>query len=185
MEKRVVLFLVLSLTIIFGYDLLLKQFGFSPLQDSPILDQPETLPPDKLMEGDSPSISGPPDQGGNVEESLSMASEPPSNLEQSDTVETPLYTVKMTNKGGQITSWTLKNYQTQGEDPAPVDLVYSEAQFPGPLSLRVSNDTVTEEIQGGVYSVKKIFRNWIATNPLVVSPTATNLPMTGFGLKKN
>ena len=44
MEKRVVLFLVLSLTIIFGYDLLLKQFGFSPLSESPILDQPEPTP---------------------------------------------------------------------------------------------------------------------------------------------
>ncbi len=39
MEKRVVLFLVLSLGIIFGYDLLLKELGYSPFSTSPIIDQ--------------------------------------------------------------------------------------------------------------------------------------------------
>jgi YidC/Oxa1 family membrane protein insertase len=42
MEKRVVLFLVLSLGIIFGYDLLLKQLGYSPFSTGPVLDQPIT-----------------------------------------------------------------------------------------------------------------------------------------------
>ena len=39
MEKRVVLFLVLSLGIIFGYDLLLKELGYSPFSNSPIIDE--------------------------------------------------------------------------------------------------------------------------------------------------
>ena len=49
MEKRVVLFLVLSLGIIFGYDLLLKELGYSPFSNSPIIDE-EIRQPDSLGE---------------------------------------------------------------------------------------------------------------------------------------
>ena len=165
MEKRVVVFLVLSIAIIFGYDLVLKQFGYSPFQDSPIIDQTETLPPVNSEGIGSPSISSPQDKEVSLEGAPSMPAEPPSNLEQFETIETPLYTVRMTNKGGEIASWTLKNYLTQGEDPGPVDLVYSEAQFPGPLSLRVSNDSVTGEIQDGLYSVQKDFSKLDSSQP--------------------
>ncbi len=39
MEKRVVLFLFLSLGIIIGYNYLLEQLGYSPLSNSPIIDE--------------------------------------------------------------------------------------------------------------------------------------------------
>ena len=39
MEKRVVIFLVLSLAVILGYDLLLKQFGLLP--PTPTVQEPE------------------------------------------------------------------------------------------------------------------------------------------------
>ena len=50
MEKRVVLFLVLSLGIIFGYDLLLKELGYSPFSNSPIIDE-------EISQVDSPTES--------------------------------------------------------------------------------------------------------------------------------
>ena len=157
MEKRVVLFLVFSLTIIFGYDFLLKQFGFSPLTESPILDQPDRTPSIE-PEGASPSsISSPKDSGEGLEQGEPTPSESPSSIEQFEVIETPLYQVTLTNKGAQIKSWTLKNYLTQSEDPAPVDLVYSEGQFPGPLSLRVSNEDLSRKLQEGMYSVEKDF----------------------------
>ena len=166
MEKRVVLFLVLSLTIIFGYDLLLKQFGFSPLSESPILDQPEPsslnefkeAPPSFTPEGEKP--------GNDPQPAIAGVTEPQANHEQLETIDTPLYRVKVTNRGAQITSWTLKNYLTQSEDPAPVELVYSEGQFPGPLSLKISNHDLTRQLQEGIYSVHKDFQKLDDGHPL-------------------
>ncbi|UCE63374.1 MAG: membrane protein insertase YidC [Nitrospirota bacterium] len=165
MEKRVVLFLVLALTIIFGYDLLLKQFGFTPLSESPILDQSEP-PPSIESDATSPSsISSPEDPGEKIEQETPPISEPQSSIEQLEIIDTPLYQVKVTNKGAQIKSWTLKNYLTQSEDPAPVDLVYSEGQFAGPLSLRVSDEDLTRQLQEGIFSVEKDFSKLDDSHP--------------------
>jgi YidC/Oxa1 family membrane protein insertase len=165
MEKRVVIFLVLSLTIIFGYDLLLKQFGFSPLSESPILDQPESPPSIEAEEASPSSISNREYSGEGIEQETPTPSEPPSSIEQLEIIDTPLYQVKVTNKGAQIRSWTLKNYLTQSEDPAPVDLVYSEGQFPGPLSLRVSNEELTRQLKDGIFSVEKDFTKLDDSHP--------------------
>ena len=168
MEKRVVLFLVLSLAIIFGYDLVLKQLGYSPLTDSPILDQTD----------DSSSLS---DKSGSDGLSISeyigedpllsnegpeSVSEPQTIGEQLETIETPLYQVKVTNRGAQIKSWQLKEYLTQTEDPTPVELVYSEGQFPGPLSLRVHDQELTQILQNGMYTVQRDFSKLDDTQPV-------------------
>ena len=166
MEKRVVLFLVLSLLIIFGYDLLLKQFGYSPLSDSPILDQPESTIESKSKETSPVSVSNEGERGHEVEDEATTPSEPPAIFEQFETIETPLYRVKVSNKGAQIKSWALKKYLTQTEDPAPVELVYSEGQFPGPLSLRVSDQDLTNQLQEGMYSVQKDFEQLDDSHPL-------------------
>ncbi len=165
MEKRVVLFLVLALTIIFGYDLLLKQFGYIPLSESPILDQSDPPPSIESDETSPPSISILEDGGEGMEKGTTTLSPPQSNIEQLEIIDTPLYQVKVTNKGAQIKSWTLKHYLTQSEDPIPVDLVYPEGQFPGPLSLRVSNDELTRQLQEGFYSVKKDFSKLDDSHP--------------------
>ena len=166
MEKRVVLFLVLALTIIFGYDLLLKQFGFIPLSESPILDQLDPPPSIKSEETSPSSIASPEGSGEGIEQGTPTPSEPQSDVEQLEIIDTPLYQVKVTNKGAQIKSWTLKNYLTQSEDPTPVDLVYPEGQFPGPLSLRVANSELTRQLQDGIYSVEKDFSKLDDRHPL-------------------
>ena len=165
MEKRVVLFLVLALTIIFGYDLLLKQFGYIPLSESPILDQSEPPPSIESDKTSPSSISSRDDGGEGIEKETTTFSEPQPSIEQLEIIDTPLYQVKVTNKGAQIKSWTLKHYLTQSEDPTPVDLVYSEGQFPGPLSLRVSNDELTRQLQEGIYSVEKDFSKLDDSHP--------------------
>ena len=165
MEKRVVLFLVFSLIIIFGYDLILKQFGFSPLSESPILDQPETSPSMPSEETTSPSISSPTETAEAFEEGAPIPPESESLSEQLEVIETSLYTVKVTTKGAQIKSWTLKDYLTQSEDPTPVDLVYSEGQFPGPLSLRVPDADLTRQLQEGIFSVERDFSKLDDSHP--------------------
>ncbi|MGB0911321.1 MAG: membrane protein insertase YidC, partial [Nitrospirales bacterium] len=77
--------------------------------------------------------------------------------EQIETIETPLYRAEVSNRGAEIRSWQLKRYLTQSEDPVPIDLVYSEGQFAGPLSLGASDDELTKLFREGVYEVRRDF----------------------------
>jgi YidC/Oxa1 family membrane protein insertase len=150
MEKRVVLFLVLSLGIIFGYDLLLKQLGYSPFSTGPILDQ-EITPGEPQKEPDPSSES-------NSINSPSSSSDEPPIVEEIAVIETPLFRAGISSQGGVITSWKLKKFLTQTEENQPVELVYSNGQFPGPLSVQVNgNEAVNQHLQQGLFRVQKDF----------------------------
>lgn len=155
MEKRVVLFLVLSLGIIFGYDLLLKQLGYSPFSTGPILDQEIT--PKEVPTGHGVGIQSP-----SSPESTSINS-PASSIaplitEETVVVDTPLFRAGISGQGGVITSWELKKFLTQTEDKQPVELVYSQGQFPRPLSVQVNgNDAVNQRLREGLFRIQKDF----------------------------
>jgi YidC/Oxa1 family membrane protein insertase len=155
MEKRVVLFLVLSLGIIFGYDLLLKQLGYSPFSTGPILDQEIT--PKEVPTGHEVGIQSP-----SSPESTSINS-PASSIaplitEETVVVDTPLFRAGISGQGGVITSWELKKFLTQTEDKQPVELVYSQGQFPRPLSVQVNgNDAVNQRLREGLFRIQKDF----------------------------
>jgi len=155
MEKRVVLFLVLSLGIIFGYDLLLKQLGYSPFSTSPILDQEIT--PSEPAKGHEAEIKTPPSP-----EPDSIISSSPSSIqpliEEIVVIETPLLRAGISPQGGVITSWELKKFLTQTADSQPVELVYSKGQFPSPLSVQISgNDSANQRLRQGLFRVQKDF----------------------------
>ena len=167
MEKRVVLFLVISLGIIFGYDLILKQLGYSPLSDSPILDQPDSTISSELTNSQDSPVFKNDDETRRIPVDEEMPSPKPAMVEeQIETIETPLYKVEVTSRGAQIKSWQLKNYLTQSEDPVPVELVYSEGQFSGPLSLRIPDEELTQLLQTGMYEVKRDFSTLDDAHPV-------------------
>lgn len=156
MEKRVVLFLILSLGIIFGYDLLLKQLGYSPFSTGPILDQ-ESIPSEAEKRPEA-GIHPPPSS-----ESHSIGS-PSSNSDESlitkeiTVIETPLVRAGISSQGGVITSWELKKFLSLAEESHPVELVYSNGQFPGPLSVQVNgNEAVNQHLRQGLFRVQKDF----------------------------
>ena len=164
MEKRVVLFLVLSLGIIFGYDLLLKELGYSPFSTSPIIDQKlttnlpkkgsdvETIPSSSLSE--PPLISS------------SIPSAEPLVTEEVVVVETPLFRADISGHGGVITSWELKKYLTQTEENIPVQLVYPNGQFPGPLTVQIKgNEAETQRLRQGNFQVQKDFNELDESHP--------------------
>ena len=166
MEKRVVLFLVISLGIIFGYDLILKELGYSPLSDSPILDQPDSKTSSELPDSQDSPVIQKDDETRRIPIDEGMMSSGSAKVEeqeeQIETIETPLYKVDVTNRGAQIQSWQLKKYLSQSEDvdpedAGPVELVYSEGQFSGPLSLRLPDEEVTQLLQTGMYEVQRDF----------------------------
>ncbi|WP_447963892.1 membrane protein insertase YidC [Nitrospira sp. Ecomares 2.1] len=163
MEKRVVLFLVLSLGIIFGYDLLLKELGYSPFSTSPIIDQElKTSMPAKGSDAEtiSPSSSESPSV------SSSNFSTEPLLTEEVVVVETPLFRAGISGQGGVLNSWELKKYLTQTEENVPVQLVYPNGQFPGPLTVQVKgNEVETQRLRQGNFQVQKDFNQLDEAHP--------------------
>lgn len=122
MDKRVVVFLVLSLAIILGFDLFIRQMGWAPDQNHP---QPPTE--DAAGPGSSAELEPAPapgigkDSGSTSSSLLSKSAQKPGApssditptiLEQTVTVETDLVRVGLSNRGGVIRTWELKRYHT-------------------------------------------------------------------------
>ncbi len=170
MEKRVVLFLILSLAIIFGYDFLLKELGVLPPPDSFVSQIGQQEPLDQEQrEADNREYL----ENGSLQEKIdnqhpnfSSPIEAQAVDEEIEVVETPLIHVEITNKGAEIQSWALKKYLTQNsDDPHPVELVYPEGQFAGPLSLEIADQDITNILQEGIYSVERDFEILDDTHP--------------------
>ncbi len=162
MEKRVVLFLVLSLGIIFGYDLLLKELGYSPFSNSPIIDEEihQADSQDDAGTDRSSSASPEPERDQSPESSAgSGEAADPTAVSHEDiiVVETPLIRVGFSNVGAVVTSWELKKFLTQTEDNTPVQLIYPHGQYPGPLTLRAEGHEELTATLRKPYRVEKDF----------------------------
>ncbi len=162
MEKRVILFLIISLAVIIGYDYLLKELGLLP--------SPQT---ERSQETHKQASSGTPAsatsekvtaQGANsaaptLAKPLSRdrdqeASSP--SEEQMVAVENDLFRAVLTNRGGTLKSWELKRY-TMGPDAGhrPVQLVHENSAFKRPLSLITPDATLSQAINDSLYQVEQ------------------------------
>ena len=172
MEKRVVLFLVLSLAVILGYDFLLKQLGLLPpsstTQEATIQESREGMragesPIEK--NADASTKTGP--GSGAIEHVATTGASVGSPLptEQIVTVETDLVRVALNARGGVISSWELQQYHTAPPDERPVQLVYQGGQFRGPLSITTSNAAVEKALREGLYSIETDFTTLDPSHP--------------------
>ena len=170
MDKRVIIFLVLSLAIILGFDLFMRQMGWlpepPPAQDgsvqAPASSEKESTPAPTIGTGSGSSISTP---------SGTKSSAPPSGmsppaLEQTVTIETGLVRVELSNRGGVIRRWELKRYHTDPPEQKPVQLVYQGGKFKGPLSITVANADLDKTIREGLYNIEKDFTSLDAAHPV-------------------
>ena len=182
MEKRVIVFLLISLAVIVGYDYLLKEFGLSPQSNE---QQSESGPLEKGKEGSprpeaspsspqstrlSPSNQPAPSPsaklGGKMqgEENAHLAASSPD--EQTVEIETNLYRARLSNRGAVIKAWELKRYTTSGPTGSqPIQLVYEGGKFKAPLSLTVPDQGKTDAIQQGLYRVSQDRTHLDASNP--------------------
>ncbi|HXY79667.1 MAG TPA: membrane protein insertase YidC [Candidatus Bathyarchaeia archaeon] len=71
------------------------------------------------------------------------------------TVESPLYHIEVTNRGGVVRSWTLKKYLDDQKPPRPLDLVNHDAaqELGWPFSLALSDAQLQAEANSGLYEV--------------------------------
>ena len=173
MDKRVIVFLVLSLAIILGFDFFMRQMGWlpepPPVQDSsvqtPASSEREPTPAGtvgKDVGSASPNVSNQPGQ----KSGAAAASVALPVSEQTVTVETDLVRVELSNLGGVIRSWELKRYNTAPPEVKPVQLVYQGGKFKGPLSLTVANADVDKMFREGLYNIEKDFTKLDAAHPI-------------------
>lgn len=76
--------------------------------------------------------------------------------EQTIVVESPLYRVELSNRGGVVRSWTLNKYHNSAAHPHPLDLVNESAAEQlnaWPLSIRLQDPKLEAEANQALYTV--------------------------------
>ena len=173
MDKRVIVFLVLSLAIILGFDFFMRQMGWlpepPPAQDSsvqtPASSEREPTPAGTVGKDVGSASTNVPNQPGQKSGAAAASVALPAS-EQTVTVETDLVRVELSNLGGVIRSWELKRYNTAPPEVKPVQLVYQGGKFKGPLSLTVANADVDKMFREGLYNIEKDFTKLDAAHPI-------------------
>lgn len=188
MEKRVIVFLLFSLAVIFGYDFVLKELGLLP--QAPTTSEPVTTvspsPSSAASAPDAePSISPPgkvSSEKGAVEKVPSR--EPIQVAAETVEVETTLYRAKFTSRGAVLTSWALKRYRGNSDDRPAVELVRQGGKFPEPLSLVIDDVEVAKELADGIYRIKRDFTALDQTHPIGHLTFIYENPTSGVRLEK-
>lgn len=171
MEKRVIVFLILSLAIIFGYDYALKEIGWlpqsSPTSESSLSPETEqvTSSHDAAPTSPNPIMAQAPGQG-QISSNPEAQTSQPVPTEEIVSVETDLYRAKISTRGAVLTSWELKRYQQTATDSAPVQLVRQGSKFTGPLSVLTTDAGLTKTLGDGLYTVSRDFSTLDSTHPI-------------------
>lgn len=189
MEKRVVIFLVLSLAVILGYDFLLKQFGLMP-QPAPVSDgavqevsdSSRRSAPDAGTATKQPEAASPSSAESTVADTASMRATAASDA--TVTVETDMMRVGLGSRGGTISSWELKQYKSAGPEQKPVQLVYQGGKFRGPLSITTSNTALEHTLREGLFSIDADFASLDSSHPVGHVTMRFQDPATGITARK-
>jgi YidC/Oxa1 family membrane protein insertase len=163
MEKRVVIFLILSLTILVGYEYFLRQMGLTP-------------PPSQQADRQAPASTAPQTLGTATAPGKNPAAAPIGRPDEHSspvlagvqTVEviTDLYRVTISNRGGVITNWELTRYRLAPDRTSPpVQLLHKEGKFAGPLSLYATDEALTRRVNEALYEVERDFSRLDAAHP--------------------
>ena len=141
MERRIIIFLVLSLLIISGYPFFLEKFA-PPQPPSPQADKqsfPNATPegainrPLSALDNSLPTASVTPTAGGTA-----VASLPPETLK---VIEGELYKVVLSSRGGIIKEWTLKKYTKKNDKGVEENVqLISRNGLVAPLSVTLLED---------------------------------------------
>lgn len=167
MEKRVVIFLIISLTIIVGYDYVLKELGLlpkpSPTQES---GSAEPAPASTNVAGAPLAASAGEAVTGQIQASQSSRPVGPALDEQAVQVDTPLFRASFSNRGAVVKGWELKRYYAGASDEQKlVQLLNPETKFRRPLALTVADQGVTKRLGEALYQVERDFQSLDASHP--------------------
>jgi len=191
MEKRVIVFLVLSLGIIFGYEYLIKELGLLPEPTISEEAEPST------SETSSPSSIGPasPTPGAPATTNIAPQKSSAGEVRPQDprreasapefiVVETELYRATFTTRGAALTSWELKRYRSSSDGKSLVQLVRQRGKFAEPLTVTVDDTSHSKELSEGIYRVEKDFTTLDQGHPTGHITFSYSNPATGVRLEK-
>lgn len=171
MEKRVVVFLILSLAIIIGYDYVLKQAGIiPPPAESDQLPASGSSTPTPESDAPAADQKGPTETARDLTTSSTSASKlPPAEPvsgEGTQEIVTDLFRAVFSNRGAVLTSWELTRYTTTDKDrPQPIQMVYHGGKFRKPLSLQAMDPALSTQMNEGLYEVRRDFSTLDAAHP--------------------
>lgn len=174
MEKRVIVFLVLSLAIIFGYDYALKEMGWlpqpMPTQEASVSSEAGQMSPPTettpISGSSGPSTAQTPGQSQISSPGLEGLASLLTPTEEIVSIETDLYRAKVSTRGVVLTSWELKRYQQTATDSAPVQLVRQGSKFAGPLAIITADAELTKALGTGLYTVSRDFSSLDSSHPI-------------------
>ena len=191
MEKRIILFLVLSMALIVLYPYVMEKMGLIRRMQS-VRPQKESAPPPPNNPVGSVASQAPVDPAKRERSRLpaqaSGALTKVDTREQEVTVETDLIKVVLSNRGGVIKSWELKRYYTQDpKNPQQIQLVSTER--PGvslvpPLELQVADPALQQRIDRGLYQVSTTSLRLSEAQPLGEIDFSYSDPDTGGRVDK-
>jgi YidC/Oxa1 family membrane protein insertase len=150
-QVRAVVFILLALLVLFAW----QHFYKPPV---PAL-QPSTTGTSQVSPG---GAAGQPTTGGLASASIATAAGKPSAIptvqaadEKAVVVESALYRVELSNRGGVARSWRLKKYLTDQKPPRPLDLVNADAakEVGWPFSVVLGDAQLEAAANGGLYEV--------------------------------
>lgn len=165
MEKRVVIFLVLSIAVILSYDWLLKEFGWLP-QSASVQEEPaHSAPTEQPNKPESLSTGTP--RGPETGVDVPKADPVPAAADGKLTVETDLLRVVLGARGGVISSWQLKRYRSAPTEEKWVELVHQNqnGKFRGPLSVVLADPAADKAVRDGAFSLDSDFVKLDAAHP--------------------
>jgi YidC/Oxa1 family membrane protein insertase len=171
MEKRVVVFLILSLAIIIGYDYVLKQAGLiPPPAESDQLPAPGSSALTQESSAPAADQKGPTETARDLTTTSKSASQlppaEPASGEQTQEIVTELFRAVFSNRGAVLTSWELTRYTTTDKDrPQPIQMVYHGGKFRKPLSLQSMDPALSTQMNEGLYEVQRDFSMLDAAHP--------------------
>jgi YidC/Oxa1 family membrane protein insertase len=95
-------------------------------------------------------------------------------------IDSPVYHVQISNRGGVVRSWKLKKYMDDQTPPHPLELVNQDAspQLGWPLSLLLDDKQLQEEANTGLYQVTPAEANIIAPETVVLHWSDGHLDIT-------
>jgi YidC/Oxa1 family membrane protein insertase len=194
MDKRVIVFLALSVIIILGYEYLLNELGLLPQTTlSEQADQSTTeKSPSDTGERDVEPQPPTPHAGSGGESSGKPSTDHASaqtarkelTVPETVEVETDLYRAKFTSRGAALTSWELKQYRITAGAEALVQLVRQGGKFAQPLTATTDDTALIKELGQGIYRVVKDFTTLNQDHPTGHVTFSYENPGTGTWLEK-
>jgi YidC/Oxa1 family membrane protein insertase len=193
MEKRLIVFIVLSAAIVFGYEYALKGLGLLP---PPTISDPAGPVPEEVASAPSASSGSQPSvpvTGKAAPESPSLphgdiSKTPSARMEsvvaETVEIETELYRAKFTSRGAVLTSWELKRYRSSTDGKSLVQLVRQGGKFADPLTIATEDAALSKELREGLYKVEKDFTTLDQEHPTGHITFYYSNPASGIHLEK-